>query len=254
MSELFSLQGKLALITGGGSGIGAAAAEAFVEHGAGVILVGRSRVKLQRHAAHLRTIAPKAVVHVMPCDVSKSSAVRALAKRVLARHRVDILVNCAGIVARYPAESLPETEWDAVLATNLKAAFLLSQLLGRPMLERGEGKIINIASMLSFTGGLNASAYAASKGGVMQLTRAFASEWASRGVQVNAIAPGYIHTYATSGLIADKVRYESLRARIPAGRWGEPADLKGTFVFLASHASDYVNGHILCVDGGYLAR
>jgi len=250
----FSLTGKTALVTGAGSGIGAAVAEAFAGAGANVILVGR-------HLEKLRTVEKKIVkdnssadVAGLRCDVTKPREIHALAKRVLGRHKVDILVNAAGIVARYPAESLPEKEWDAVQNTNLKAVFLLSQLFGTPMLKRGSGKIINVASMLSFTGGMNASAYAASKGGVAQLTKSLANEWASRGVNVNAIAPGYIHTFATSALMKNRKRYNAIRARIPAGRWGEPEDLKAAFVFLASSASDYIHGHILCVDGGYLAR
>lgn len=250
----FSLKGKTALITGAGSGIGAGVAEAFAEAGASVVLVGR-------HLAKLRTVEKKiikayssAITMCLQCDVTSPTQIRALTKKVLRTNTIDILVNAAGIVARYPAETLPEKEWDAVQNTNLKAVFLLSQLLGAPMLERGTGKIINVASMLSFTGGLNASAYSASKGGVAQLTKSLANEWAARGVNVNAVAPGYIHTFATSGLIKDKKRYDAIRARIPAGRWGEPEDLKAAFVFLASSASDYVHGHILCVDGGYLAR
>ncbi len=252
--SLFDLHNATALITGAGSGIGAAAAEALAEAGAGLVLVGRDLAKLKSQRAHILGEYDPPCVEIHRCDVSRAASVRALAKQVLHKHTIDILVNNAGIVARYPAEHLPEEKWDAVLATNLKAPFLLMQLFGRPMLERGHGKIINVASMLSFTGGLNASAYAASKGGVATLTKAFASEWAGRGVNVNAVAPGYFHTFATSGIIADKKRYDAIRDRIPAGRWGEPEELKGAFVFLASAASDYIHGHILCVDGGYLAR
>lgn len=254
MKSMFSLEGFTALITGAGSGIGAAAAEALAAAGAGVVLVGRDLEKLKRERTRILKLCDAPFVDVARCDVSRTSSVKALARTVLAKHAIDILVNNAGIVARFPAEEMPEDKWDAVLATNLKGPFLLSQLFGAPMLERGCGKIINIASMLSFTGGLNASAYAASKGGIATFTKACASEWAGRGVNVNAIAPGYFHTEATAALIKDRKRYNSIRARIPAGRWGETEELKGAFVFLASTASDYVHGHILCVDGGYLAR
>lgn len=254
ISSLFSLSGKTALITGAGSGIGAAVAEAFAEAGANVILVGRQIKKLRTEENKIIKKHVSVNIAGYRCDVTKPQEIRLLGKKVLSRGSVDILVNAAGIVARYPAETLPDKEWDAVQNTNLKSVFLLSQLFGAPMLERGSGKIINVASMLSFTGGLNASAYAASKGGVAQLTKSLANEWASRGVNVNAIAPGYIHTFATSGLMKDKKRYNAIRSRIPAGRWGEPEDLKAAFVFLASSASDYIHGHILCVDGGYLAR
>ena len=254
MQQMFSLKNRTALITGAGSGIGAAAAEAFAEAGAAVVLVGRNVAKLKLEQKRIQKLFAAPIVEVVKCDVSDSAAVRNMARNVLKRHTIDILVNNAGVVARFPAEELPEDRWDAVLKTNLKAPFLLMQLFGKPMLARGNGKIINIASMLSFGGGLNASAYAASKGGVAQLTKAFASEWAGRGVNVNAIAPGYFHTFATSAIMNDRKRYISIKARIPAGRWGETEELKGTFVFLASHASDYVHGHVLCVDGGYLAR
>jgi 2-deoxy-D-gluconate 3-dehydrogenase len=254
MNDMFSLAGSTALITGAGSGIGAAASEALASAGASVILVGRDLAKLNRQRKRILSLSATPIVECVRCDVSRTASVKSLARTVLAKRSVDILVNNAGIVARFPAEELPENKWDAVLATNLKGPFLLSQLFGAPMLERGRGKIINIASMLSFTGGLNASAYAASKGGLASMTRAFASEWAGRGVNVNAIAPGWFHTEATSALIKDRKRYRSIRDRIPAGRWGETDELQGAFIFLASRASDYVHGHVLCVDGGYLVR
>ncbi|HXM54452.1 MAG TPA: SDR family oxidoreductase [Candidatus Dormibacteraeota bacterium] len=183
----------------------------------------------------------------------RDGAARACAE-LLAEHRIDILVNNAGIIRRSPAADFPRQDWDDVLAVNLDAVFQLSQLLGRPMLERGSGKIINIASVLSFQGGINVAAYTAAKHGVAGLTRALANEWAGRGVQVNAIAPGYVRTDNTAQLLRDPVRFRAILDRIPAGRWGEPADLAGAAVFLASSASDYVNGHVLAVDGGWMSR
>jgi 2-dehydro-3-deoxy-D-gluconate 5-dehydrogenase len=167
---------------------------------------------------------------------------------------VDILVNNAGTIHRSPAVDHPWDEWQRVISTNLDSVFLLSQLVGRGMLMRGSGKIINIASLLSFSGGVTVPGYAASKHAVAGLTKALANEWASRGVQVNAIAPGYFATDNTQALRDDPGRAESILARIPAGRWGDPAELGGAAVFLASAASDYVNGHVLTVDGGWMAR
>jgi len=168
--------------------------------------------------------------------------------------RLDILVNNAGIIRRADALEFSEADWDAVIDTNLKSVFFLCQAAARRMIEQGKGKIINIASMLSFQGGIRVPSYTASKSGVAGLTKLLANEWASRGVNVNAIAPGYIATNNTTGLQEDEVRNRQILERIPAGRWGEPSDLGGAVVFLASDASDYVQGHILAVDGGWLAR
>jgi len=167
---------------------------------------------------------------------------------------IDILVNNAGMVAREPAAEHRDTYWDGTLEVNLSAPFILARELGREMLERGSGKIIFIASMLSFQGGITVPSYAASKGGIAQLTKAFANEWASRGVNVNAIAPGYIRTDNTSALVADTDRNRQILERIPAARWGEPDDVQGAAVFLASGASDYVHGTVLTVDGGWMGR
>jgi 2-deoxy-D-gluconate 3-dehydrogenase len=183
-----------------------------------------------------------------------SGAVEAVCARVLAEHQVDILVNNAGTQARYPAVDFPLEAWDRVLDLNLRAVFQLCQLIGRPMLARGKGKIINLASMLSFQGGLTVPAYAASKGGVAQLTMALCNEWARLGVNVNAVAPGYMATEMNAALIADPERNAQISARIPAGRWGNPADIGLAVVFLASEAGDYIHGTILPVDGGWLAR
>jgi 2-deoxy-D-gluconate 3-dehydrogenase len=167
---------------------------------------------------------------------------------------LDILVVSHGTQRRHPAEEFPVEDWDAVLEVNLTSMFLLDQLAGRVMLAQGKGKIINIASMLTFIGGITVPAYAAAKGGVAQLTKALSNEWAGRGVNVNAIAPGYMATEMTEALIANPDRNRMILARIPAGRWGEPDDMKGAVVFLASDASDYVNGAIIPVDGGWLGR
>ncbi len=175
-------------------------------------------------------------------------------RTVLAERRVDILVNNAGTQDRYPAAEFPLSAWDEVVAVNLRAVFQLCQIFGRPMLERGEGKIVNLASLLSFQGGLNVIAYAASKGGVAQLTKALCNEWSGRGVNVNAIAPGYMQTDMNAALLDDAVRLEQLSVRIPAGRWGTPADVGNAAVFLASPAAAYVHGQVLAVDGGWLAR
>lgn len=168
--------------------------------------------------------------------------------------RIDILVNNAGVIRRAPAVEYPDTDWDEVLEVNLSSAFRLSRSAGRHMVERRSGRIINIVSLLSFQGGIRVPAYAAAKGGLAQLTKALANEWAGSGVNVNAIAPGYMRTDNTRPLMEDPVRYRDITARIPAGRWGEPEDLGGAVVFLASPAADYVHGHVLVVDGGWMGR
>jgi 2-deoxy-D-gluconate 3-dehydrogenase len=176
------------------------------------------------------------------------------AEAVAALGQVDILVTAHGVTARHKAEDFPLADWDNILEVNLTSVFELCQLAGRQMLARGHGKIINIASLISFSGGVTIPAYAASKGGLAQITKAFANEWAGRGVNVNAIAPGYFDTPLAAGVKNDPVRYRQVLDRLPAGRWGEPSDLKGAVIFLSSPASDYVHGIILPVDGGWLAR
>jgi 2-dehydro-3-deoxy-D-gluconate 5-dehydrogenase len=188
-------------------------------------------------------------------DLAHRDAAGQLAEDALrALGKIDILVNNAGIIRRADAESYPDEDWDDVLMVDLSSVFRLCRSVGRTMLERRSGKIINIASMLTFQGGMRVPAYAAAKGGLAQLTKALANEWAERGVNVNAIAPGYMRTDNTRALRDDRARYEAITARIPAGRWGEPEDLAGAVVFLASSASDYVHGYVLAVDGGWLAR
>jgi len=193
-------------------------------------------------------------VRFVALDLADSGAIATAVQQVLATQQVDILVNNAGTQDRYPAVDFPLEAWDAVLDVNLRAVFQLCQLFGRPMLERGEGKIVNLASLLSFQGGMTVPAYAASKGAVAQLTKALCNEWASRGVNVNAVAPGYMDTDMNTALRADPVRMEQLSTRIPAGRWGQPEDIGNVVVFLASPAADYVHGQVLAVDGGWMAR
>jgi 2-deoxy-D-gluconate 3-dehydrogenase len=247
----FSLEGRSALVTGARSGIGRAVALGLAEAGARVALWGRA----DNLADTGRQIAARGrLLRTVEADLADPDLAERACSELLAEHRIDILVNNAGVIRRGPAIDSPRRDWDDVMAVNLDAVFLLSQQLARPMLERGSGKIINIASVLSFQGGINVVAYTASKHAVAGLTRALANEWAGRGVQVNAIAPGYIRTDVTRPLVEDSRRYQAILDRIPTGRWGTPDDLIGAAIFLASSASDYVNGHVLAVDGGWLSR
>lgn len=251
MSTPFDLTGKTAAVTGGGRGLGLGISIALIEAGADVIVFARNGLpaELSAHAA-----ARGRTVHLAALDLADSAAIAATAEQVLATRRVDILVNNAGTQDRYPAVDFPLEAWDRVLDVNLRAVFQLCQLFGRPMLERGEGKIVNLASLLSFQGGLTVPAYAASKGAVAQLTKSLCNEWSRRGVNVNAVAPGYMATEMNSALLADPARMEQLSARIPAGRWGQPEDIGNVVVFLASPAAAYVHGQVLAVDGGWMAR
>ncbi|WP_159792360.1 glucose 1-dehydrogenase [Puerhibacterium puerhi] len=251
MTGPFSLAGRTAVVTGGGRGLGAGITEALLAAGADVVVLARRDVpeELAEAAARLgRTLEHVAV------DLGDADAVDAAADEMLGRRRVDVLVNNAGVQDRYPAAEFPLEAWDRVLDVNLRVVFQLAQRFGRPMLERGEGAIVNLASLLSFQGGLNVAAYAASKGGVAQLTKALANEWAARGVRVNAVAPGYMATEMNEALLADPARLEQLSARIPAGRWGTPEDIGNVVVFLASPAAAYVHGQVLAVDGGWMGR
>ena len=251
MSNPFDLTGKIAAVTGGGRGLGLGISNALLEAGADVIVFGRTPVpaELTKHAAALGR-----EVRFVALDLADAAAIAPAVQQVLATQQVDILVNNAGTQDRYPAVDFPLEAWDAVLDVNLRAVFQLCQLFGRPMLERGEGKIVNLASLLSFQGGMTVPAYAASKGAVAQLTKALCNEWSSRGVNVNAVAPGYMDTDMNTALRADPVRMEQLSMRIPAGRWGQPEDIGNVVVFLASPAADYVHGQVLAVDGGWMAR
>src|SRR5262249_19015180 len=249
----FSLDGKVALVTGASRGLGAAIAAALADAGAeGVLHGSRPPAEGAGRTIQTRTRARTAfaVGDVSQRDVSD----RLVADAIAAMGRLDILINNAGTIRRAPAADVADADWDAVIEVNLTSAFRLCRAAGRHMLERGAGKIVNVASLLSFQGGITVPAYAAAKGGLAQLTKALANEWAGRGVNVNAIAPGYMRSDNTRALQDDPVRSKQILDRIPAGRWGEPADLAGAVVFLASPASDYVHGHVLTVDGGWMGR
>jgi 2-deoxy-D-gluconate 3-dehydrogenase len=253
MSGLFSLDGRRALVTGASRGLGAAMAVALAEAGADVVCASTRRAGTDGTAERIRAAGREA--WQVEADHGDRDSVLAMADEAeRLAGRIDILVNNAGTIRRHPAAEFPLEEWDAVIRTNLDSVFLLCQRLGRGMIERGAGKIVNVASLLSFQGGITVPAYTASKHAVAGLTKALANEWARHGVQVNAIAPGYFSTDNTERLRADADRLRDISARIPAARWGEPEDLAGAVVFLASRASDYVNGHVLVVDGGWLAR
>jgi 2-dehydro-3-deoxy-D-gluconate 5-dehydrogenase len=252
MSELFRLDGKVALVTGAAAGIGAAIAEALAEHGADVACHGNTR---SAAATAARVEAKSRKGAALSGDLADRATPARLIGEVLERFgRIDIVVNNAGMMRRAPAVEHSDEDWDAVLDVNLTRVFSLCKLAGKHLLEQGSGKIVNIASLLSFQGGVTVPAYAASKGGVAQLTKALANEWAGRGVNVNAIAPGYIETDNTTALRQNPERFRQISERIPAGRWGTPSDLAGAAVFLCSRASDYVHGHLLTVDGGWMAR
>ena len=250
--DKFKLDDKVALVTGASAGLGQAIAVAFAEAGADVACHGNTRAADATCAAVARLDRKALDVTGDLCD---RQTPRMLIEETIKHFgRLDILVNNAGTIRRAPAVDYSEADWDKVIQVNLSSVFSLSQLAGRHMLERGRGKILNIASLLSFQGGITVPAYAASKGGVAQLTKALANEWAAKGVNVNAIAPGYMRTENTSALQKDETRNRQILERVPAGRWGEPADLAGAAVFLCSAASDYIHGHVLVVDGGWLAR
>jgi 2-deoxy-D-gluconate 3-dehydrogenase len=251
MDHPFDLTGRVALVTGANTGLGQAAAIALAEAGADIVAVGRS----DPSETGERVRAAGRRFHSLHADLSQSAPLPALVAQAVATFgRLDILVNNAGIIRRADAVDVTEDDWDAVVDTNLKSVFFLSRAAARHMLKAGGGKIINIASLLSFQGGIRVPAYAASKSGVAGLTHALANEWAAQGINVNAIAPGYFETNNTTALRSDEVRAPQILARIPAGRWGQPGDLAGALVFLASAASDYVHGIVLPVDGGWLAR
>ncbi|HEY0921078.1 SDR family oxidoreductase [Rheinheimera pacifica] len=252
MAALFSLAGQTALVTGASRGLGQAIAVALAQAGAKVLCASSTVAGSRDTVAMITEQGFEAIG--LAADLSDEAAVEQLAQQALAQGTVDILVNCGGTIFRAPAHQFPMSEWHKVIAVNLDAAFLLSQRLGAEMIKRQQGKIINIASMLSYSGGITVPAYTASKHAIAGVTKALANEWAQHNIQVNAIAPGYFRTDNTAALQADTERNAAITARIPAARWGEPEDLAGAAVFLASNASNYVNGHVLAVDGGWLAR
>ncbi|WP_404338242.1 2-dehydro-3-deoxy-D-gluconate 5-dehydrogenase KduD [Sphingomonas sp. MMS12-HWE2-04] len=247
----FDLSGKVAVITGANTGIGQGIALALAAAGADIAAVGRSAATETVERA--RALGRKA--EIISADLSTIEPVgRIVDEAVDKLGTIDILVNNAGIIRRNDSLDFTEEDWDAVIDTNLKSVFFLCQAAARHMVNRGGGKIINIASMLTFQGGIRVPSYTASKSGIGGLTKLLANEWAAKGINVNAIAPGYIATNNTAALQADETRNRQIMERIPAGRWGGPEDLGGAAVFLASSAADYVQGHILAVDGGWLAR
>ena len=249
----FSLNGKRALVTGASRGLGQAMAVALAEAGADVVCGTTKPGGARETITAIEAAGRKAWEAV--ADLGDADALARMAREVDALGApVDILVNNAGTIRRTPAVDHSLEDWQLVIRTNLDSAFLLGQHFGRGMIERGAGKIINVASLLSFSGGITVPGYTASKHAVAGLTKALANEWGKHNVQVNAIAPGYFRTDNTQALQDDASRSEQISARIPAGRWGEPEDLGGAVVFLASRASDYVNGHVLVVDGGWMAR
>ncbi|KUF09854.1 SDR family oxidoreductase [Pseudoponticoccus marisrubri] len=249
----FDLSGQTAIVTGAKRGIGRGMAEALAEAGADIVGVSASLEpgsEVEQAVTALgRRFTP------LKCDFTDRAAVHALAQRIEAEGIVpDILVNNAGTIKRKPAAEHPDAWWDEVIEVNLSAQFVLSREIGRGMVARGRGKIIFTASLLSFQGGITVPGYSASKGGIAQLTKALANEWAGKGVNVNALAPGYIATDNTQALQDDPDRSKAILDRIPQGRWGKPQDFAGPVVFLASAASDYVNGELLVVDGGWMGR
>ena len=251
--DRFRLDGRTALVTGASRGLGAAIARGLAEAGADVVLHSSREPAREVAEAIARDCGVRTAS--VTADLSDPHAAHSLVEAATAAlGHLDILVNNAGIIRRAAAVEFGDAEWDEVIEVNLSSVFRLSRAAARGMLERRSGKIINIASLLSFQGGVRVPAYAAAKGGIAQLTKALANEWAGSGVNVNAIAPGYMVTDNTKPLTDDPVRYNDITARIPAGRWGQPQDLAGAAVFLASAASDYVHGHVLVVDGGWMGR
>jgi 2-dehydro-3-deoxy-D-gluconate 5-dehydrogenase len=250
--EMFQLNGKNALVTGSSRGLGAAIALALAEAGANVGCHGKS--SQDAISGQIRGLGKKSFY--FSGDIADPAThSRLIEKTITEFGSIDILVNNAGTIRRAPAATFPQDDWDELIAVNLTAVFRLSQLAGRNMLDRGQtGKILNIASLLSFQGGITVPAYAAAKGGVAQLTKALANEWAAKGINVNAIAPGYMATDNTEALRNDPDRCRQILERIPAGRWGEPGDVAGAALFLCSSASDYMHGHVMLVDGGWMGR
>jgi len=247
------LAGKIAVVTGANRGIGHAIALALAESGADIVGTSRQMNDDEAIAKEVRALGQK--FFPFACDMKNRAESTALAKKVLTEvGQVDILVNNAGTIRRENIADYSLADWDEVVEVNLTAPFILTQDFGKPMLERGAGKVIFISSLLSYQGGIRVPAYTASKSGIAGLVKAFANEWAGKGVNVNAVAPGYIVTDNTEALRADPIRYEAITGRIPAGRWGEGSDIAGSVVFLASENADYLHGSTITVDGGWMGR
>jgi len=247
------LAGKTAVVTGANRGIGRAIALALAEAGADIVGTSRQMSDEESIAKEVRALGQK--FFPFACDMKNRTESTALAKQIFQEvGQVDILVNNAGMIRRENIADHTLADWDEVVEVNLTAPFILTQDFGKPMLERGAGKVIFISSLLSYQGGIRVPAYTASKSGIAGLVKAFANEWAGKGVNVNAVAPGYIVTDNTEALRADPVRYEAITGRIPAGRWGEGSDIAGSVVFLASENADYLHGSTITVDGGWMGR
>ncbi|WP_420143934.1 2-dehydro-3-deoxy-D-gluconate 5-dehydrogenase KduD [Sphingobium sp.] len=251
MSNIFDLSGRRAIVTGANTGIGQAIALSLATAGADIAAVGRTPA--QETVEQVRALGRRA--EIISADLSSIEPVQRIVDETVEKlGGLDILINNAGIIRRADSVDFTEEDWDAVIDTNLKTSFFLCQAAGRHMIAQGGGRIVNIASLLSFQGGIRVPSYTASKSGIAGLTRLLANEWAAKGVNVNAIAPGYIATNNTAALQADETRNRQIQERIPAGRWGQPSDIGGAAVFLSSGAAQYIHGHILAVDGGWLAR
>ena len=253
LQKQFGLTDKVAIVTGASRGLGQAMAIALGEAGATVVAVGS---RIESVANTIETLKAKNIPCLaLGCDQADGKQINAVIEKTIESFgRIDVLVNNAGTIKRSPAHEFSDEDWNEVINVNLNGVFKFCREAGKQMLKQGSGKIINIASLLSFSGGITVPAYAASKGGVAQITKALANEWASAGIQVNAIAPGYFETDNTYNLRQDEERFNSITARIPSGEWGKPEDLAGATVFLSSAASNYMNGHVMLVDGGWMAR
>ncbi|WP_440877056.1 SDR family NAD(P)-dependent oxidoreductase [Thalassotalea sp. PLHSN55] len=253
LSKQFGLTNKVAIVTGASRGLGQAMAIALGEAGATIVAVGSKPENVANTISLLK--AKNIECLALGCNQANGEEISAVVADTMSAYgKIDILVNNAGTIKRAPAHEFSDDDWNEVINVNLNGVFKFCREVGKQMLKQGSGKIINIASLLSFSGGITVPAYAASKGGVAQITKALANEWANAGIQVNAIAPGYFETDNTYNLRQDEERYASITARIPSGEWGKPEDLAGATVFLSSRASNYMNGHVMLVDGGWMAR
>lgn len=253
LTENFSLENKIAIVTGASRGLGQAMALALGASGAKVVAVGSRVSSVNNTIEQLESMGVECLG--LGCDQRNGEQIKQVVADTISKFgRIDILINNAGTIKRAPAHEFSDEDWDEVIDTNLNGVFKFCRATGQQMLKQGSGKIINIASLLSFQGGITVPSYAASKGGVVQLTKALANEWAHKNIQVNAVAPGYFATDNTANLRSDSKRNENITSRIPAGEWGKPEDLTGAIVFLSGNGSNYVNGHVLLVDGGWMAR